>query len=92
MPESKKVILKRKKKRKGKKGRIGGMSEGQRSQCEKASNHQSWNNMNNKVNNDSIVLKLKKEKNPGTHANINNLLNKQIEGLSLSYKRIPNNK
>ena len=68
------------------------MSEGQRSQCEKASNHQSWNNMNNKANNDSIVLKLKKKKNPGTHANINNLLNKQIEGLSLSYKRIPNNK
>ena len=67
------------------------MSEGQRSQCEKASNHQSWNNMNNKANNDSIVLKLKK-KYPGTHANINNLLNKQIEGLSLSYKRIPNNK
>lgn len=48
--------------------------------------------MNNKTNNDSIVLKLKKKKYPGTHANINNLLNKQIEGLSLSYKRIPNNK
>ena len=61
VPESKKVILKRNKKRKGKKVRIGGMSEGQRSQCEKASNHQSWNNMNNKANNDSIVLKLKKK-------------------------------